>query len=126
MAEDTTWGDGRTFNLIMRRSSENHAETPPDCDAKCARWGDRAHGHVCPDGLYDPGPLLTLTTWCSCGYRIGLLRYDVTKPLAAGLVEDFGLTTGRDFREHMLAAHDIDVETDEDWLRRLETAPGGD
>lgn len=115
------------FQTIIRPTTENHADTPPDCDASCARWDGLAHAHVCPDGLYnDDLPWVDVTAWCSCGVRVGgPVRLDMRKPdkdarKANASGAEFILT----FDRHMKAEHGIDINKDEAWLARMTTPLG--
>lgn len=113
------------LEILLRSTPENHAETPPECDAACwLRWYDMPHPHICPDGLMDKTPFLTITTWCSCGFRLqGPLHLDARVDSFVEASEAAGTEAQRAFEEHARAVHSIDVTTDEEWQRRLAMGP---
>jgi hypothetical protein len=112
--------------IFVRNTTENHTDTPPVCDEACRRrWGDMAHIHVCPDGINAPTPFMTVTSWCSCGALLGEpLDYDVRKPASVAALANRGRRTFERFQLHALTVHKIDIETDEEWQRRLTTPAG--
>lgn len=117
----------RQAMIFIRNTKENHDETPPACDEACwLRWYDMAHMHVCPDGINDPSPFMTITSWCSCGHRLTEpRRFDARDPRIGVDMEGEGNETLERFREHALEVHQIDIDTNEEWLRRLGDTPPG-
>jgi hypothetical protein len=113
------------IEMLLRATPQNHADTPPECDEACRRrWADMPHGHICPDGLLDMTPFLTITTWCSCGFLLqGPLHLDARVDSFIEASEASGTEAQQAFVEHARAVHAIDVTTDEEWQRRLATGP---
>jgi hypothetical protein len=118
--------DEPRVEILLRRTRANHGEAPPECDQICRlRWQDQPHPHLCTDGLMDDTPYMTITTWCSCGFRLqGPLHLDAGRDSFTAAAEQ-ALTIGPErFVAHAREAHGIDVTQDEDWQTRLTTWPG--
>ena len=111
--------------IFIRATKENHDETPPPCDEACwLRWYDMPHMHVCPDGINDPSPLMVITSWCSCGHRLTEpWHFDARVAGVTEAMEAEGNLTLERFQAHALEVHQIDIEHNEEWQRRLATPP---
>lgn len=108
--------------ILMRLPGE---DGPQACDAGCARWGGRPHAHGHYDGLHNEAtPFLTVYTYCSCGFLCGdPVQIDVRKRNPGKRMQEAGQVHFLAFMDHMREAHEIDIETDEDWIDRLSRLP---
>lgn len=113
------------IGAFIRATTANHTDTPPDCDDFCwSRWYDMPHLHICPDGLNSPGPLMTITSWCSCGVRVsGPLELDARDEAMVAAAEAESAGTLERFQAHAIAVHGLDIMTNEEWQQRLATPP---
>jgi hypothetical protein len=120
MNQDYNYGQ-----IFIRQTQENHRDQAPACDDACwLRWYDMAHIHVCPDGINDPTPFMTVTCWCSCGARLSEpFEFDSRRRSAMTEMAENGRLAFEAFQVHALEVHQIDIETNEEWQRRLETPP---
>ena len=109
--------------IFLRYTPDDHRDMAPVCDDACwLRWYDMAHIHVCPDGINDPSPFMTITAWCSCGARLGEpVDFDARYPASVAALAERGQRTLERFQLHALTVHKIDIERNEEWQRRLET-----
>lgn len=98
--------------------------TLPPCDERCRRWEGMPHMHVKTEGLDDATPFLTVIVYCSCGFIIEEADYNADVRDDPRLAPAATPTQMDALLDHYRSAHDLDITTNEAWLKAWATPPG--